>query len=488
MKTALVPWLAVGQRAERALLQTDPDLDLGDGGMRGAGPETSGLQLTGARLDAVEPRSRPARSVVRVDDVFAALAWLATARPRGCVVAAEAVAERPRDALRALQGQLGRAPLLLLDEPGFPEVREAALGLETDLFPAPRTGSKLARSLDYLDVPPVDDTPNPPASIDATFPDGCLEYIDDPEGLCHFVLYSLRNVSGAERITLLLRDPERPTLSLEAGRGVNRALLGKVRCPMGTGIAGRVASLGRPIVGRGSTGGSRDYESAAYAVLPLGSPRDCEGVACLTGFPADEVPTGEAIQMWLGLARRAGLALSAARRLQRAQAESTHDPLTRLPNRRAFERALPRELERAQRASAGLAVAIFDVDHFKRCNDDFGHEAGDRALVEIAKRMKDALRETDLVARWGGEEFAVLLPDLERGAGDEAFAAAERARQRVAARPIVLGPGLPAVRVTISGGLALHPAAGRDAPSLVRAADRALFEAKAAGRNRIRRA
>jgi diguanylate cyclase (GGDEF)-like protein len=186
------------------------------------------------------------------------------------------------------------------------------------------------------------------------------------------------------------------------------------------------------------------------------------------------------------IVRRAGQAQRSARRLRRAEARSSRDVLTGLPNRRAFERALKRELERARRGRRGLGVAILDVDRFKALNDTHGHDAGDRALAELAHRLAGALRDSDLVARWGGEEFALLMPDLTPGAGGEAWAAVERARRAVSARPIPLGLGLPSVTVTVSGGVAIGPGATEEeGAALLRQADQALLRAKQEGRDRV---
>jgi diguanylate cyclase (GGDEF)-like protein len=143
------------------------------------------------------------------------------------------------------------------------------------------------------------------------------------------------------------------------------------------------------------------------------------------------------------------------------------DGLTGVANRRAWDEALPQELTRSARSGRGLCVALLDLDHFKAYNDRHGHQAGDRLLKAAAAAWLGKLRRTDLLARYGGEEFAALLPDCGL---DDAMEIAERLRT---AQP----------EVTCSVGLAAWD--GReDAVRLVARADRALYAAKAGGRNR----
>jgi len=160
--------------------------------------------------------------------------------------------------------------------------------------------------------------------------------------------------------------------------------------------------------------------------------------------------------------------------IELAHAAST-DPLTGLPNRRVFDAALERLL-----ASGGLGcVAIFDLDHFKSVNDRFGHEGGDQVLTSFAAGARKALRDGDLVARLGGEEFGVLLPGAGR---DQARAVCERLRIATSEAPVLLAGG--SARVTASAGLA-EVVPGATAAGLLRAADEALYRAKTGGRDRL---
>ena len=157
------------------------------------------------------------------------------------------------------------------------------------------------------------------------------------------------------------------------------------------------------------------------------------------------------------------------------------DVLTGLRTRRFFENRLAAEVAHARRSKTSLAVLIADVDHFKSINDAYGHPGGDRVLVEIATRLRTGIRQEDVLSRYGGEEFAVLV----RGAAaDDPLVIAERLRRRVSASPVLVEDGM-SVEVTISVGTATYPLHGGNPDELVKAADRALYAAKYHGRNRI---
>jgi diguanylate cyclase (GGDEF)-like protein len=159
---------------------------------------------------------------------------------------------------------------------------------------------------------------------------------------------------------------------------------------------------------------------------------------------------------------------------------ATHDALTELCNRRHFLELLDKEIARAERHGRTLALAIVDVDHFKRVNDEHGHIAGDGVLKQIAEVLRTHVRGEDVAARIGGEEFAVLLPE-ESPAAARAFA--ERLREAIAATPFA--PGGEARRMTVSIGLAGLSAARTSRTALMRAADEALYAAKDGGRNLV---
>jgi diguanylate cyclase (GGDEF)-like protein len=160
--------------------------------------------------------------------------------------------------------------------------------------------------------------------------------------------------------------------------------------------------------------------------------------------------------------------------------QATHDSLTGLFNRRAILEALEREVARSNREKRPMAVIMVDLDHFKDINDTYGHQAGDGALQEIARRMLASFRAYDFVGRYGGEEFLVVVPTSEP---HTAIELAERLRQSIAAQPVDVG-GVK-ISVTLSLGVAATNADNSDPVQLLHQADEALYAAKKAGRNRV---
>jgi diguanylate cyclase (GGDEF)-like protein len=165
---------------------------------------------------------------------------------------------------------------------------------------------------------------------------------------------------------------------------------------------------------------------------------------------------------------------------QHAQAQAWHDALTGLLNRRRLVELGERELAIAHRGKRVVSAALIDIDDFKRINDEHGHAAGDAVLQAVAAAIRSRLRTTDLVGRWGGEEFAVFLPDTD---ADAAALAAERVRAAVEQVVLALGTGRTG-RCTVSIGVS-HAHADDDFDRWLDRADRAMYQAKAAGKNRV---
>jgi diguanylate cyclase (GGDEF)-like protein len=171
----------------------------------------------------------------------------------------------------------------------------------------------------------------------------------------------------------------------------------------------------------------------------------------------------------------AALALRNARLLGENERLATRDSLTGLANRRLFDESLQREVARAQRLSTPVSLLVLDVDHFKQVNDTYGHQTGDAVLCEVADALVSNTKNYDVAARYGGDEFVVLLPGCSR---DDAMAVAERVRNGIA-RAVGEAP------VTISAGVASVPDNANDSERLMAAADAALYDAKRTGRDKV---
>jgi two-component system cell cycle response regulator len=178
------------------------------------------------------------------------------------------------------------------------------------------------------------------------------------------------------------------------------------------------------------------------------------------------------------LADDAGIAIANVRRHEEVRRLSLTDPLTGVGNRRHLETTLSREIAGALRSDLPLSVLMLDIDHFKRVNDTFTHTFGDVVLRDFARRLLRIVRESDMVMRYGGEEFAIVLPVTDVDGGSRL---AERILTAIRAEPFRHGEI--EQQITVSIGVAAFPRDGRTAEHVLNAADRALYAAKHQGRD-----
>jgi diguanylate cyclase (GGDEF)-like protein len=225
-----------------------------------------------------------------------------------------------------------------------------------------------------------------------------------------------------------------------------------------------------------------DVPPKDYLCLPLAAHGRTLGVLSVS---CDEA--GEAAQLDIHtsilerLSEMSSMCLAGLNLVRHLENESIRDGLTNLFNRRFMEISLDRELRLATRKMTALSLLMLDIDHFKRLNDTFGHEAGDEVLRGVGEILSESVRSEDIACRYGGEEFLLILPDIE---AETALLRAEDIRNRVASVRLAF-QGKTLKDITVSIGVSTFPQAGKTVEDLVGAADRALYAAKMSGRNRV---
>lgn len=220
----------------------------------------------------------------------------------------------------------------------------------------------------------------------------------------------------------------------------------------------------------------------SVALLPLQHTEGLAGYLCLGSRDANRFESGQATDFLAHLASTAAVCLENAVNRERLRLAGLTDSLTGLYNRRHLQHRLAQEVTRAQRYGQALSCLFVDADRFKRINDEHGHAVGDQVLVAIGQRLRARLRSSDLATRYGGEEFAVLLPETDL---PSAVVLAEQIRATIASGRIAIDEHL-TIEITVSIGvseLAFSERQENAGERMLRAADDALYRAKAAGRN-----
>ncbi|MCB0994403.1 MAG: diguanylate cyclase [Acidimicrobiales bacterium] len=298
----------------------------------------------------------------------------------------------------------------------------------------------------------------------------------DPSEVVRIACAEAARLTHAEGAALCLRTGRRLTLAHET----TPHLVAEDR--LADGMLAQVVATGQPRIVRSGPAPDGDptfpHEDLSIAAVPVVTDGTVTGVLLTARRAELEMGAVELEQLGL-LAPMVGSSLAAAAAHHSATNAANLDELTACANRRRLDRDLPCSLSRPGRVDP-VGFVMVDVDHFKRYNDANGHAAGDVALRLVADVLRASVRPEDVVYRYGGEEFSILLPDTTL---DAAQAVAERVRRAVADADIPGAEGQPNGRVTVSVGVAV--ATDDDPDALARRADAALYAAKAAGRNQV---
>ncbi len=315
--------------------------------------------------------------------------------------------------------------------------------------------------------------------------------VEQARALCpalDLVALTLVDAAGDSDITSTHGRPRRARHTIAAAAGEGHEALCGLSFADNPGLVCNVVRLSAPLPARPPGAMERlvIFDSGtvirglrSLKIFPLRAGEETAGALVCASRSEDALPESAQRELALLGAQAAG-ALLRARLHDRAETLATTDGLTGLVNRRSMDAQLLARLREATRYGRKLSFILLDVDHFKRVNDQHGHPAGDAVLRGVAAVLKEQARATDVAARYGGEEMALVLPETD-AAGARVIA--ERLRAAVAAASYATEQG--ALRVTVSLGVSTAPGDGSSLEALIEAADRALYRAKQAGRNRV---
>jgi diguanylate cyclase (GGDEF)-like protein len=305
----------------------------------------------------------------------------------------------------------------------------------------------------------------------------------------HILEGAARNLD-ADAGSLMVMGPDGQTLRVEAAFGLGAEDLKGYTLRVGERIAGWVAQQGDGLLLQGDGPANprfapyaspRRIQSAVSSPLKIGE--RILGVINMNRVRQQDPFEREDLDLLVIFANHAAVILDRMLLYKRVEELSRTDQLLDIYNRGAFEERFREEFNRAQRYGRALSLILLDLDNLKACNDQHGHTVGDEALRRVAAALKSCMRKTDFIARYGGDEIAVILPETDLASARQA---AERTREQVAALKIPVAEDGRFVTLSFSAGVAeFNSAAMTVEEDLIKGADAALYQAKKAGRNRV---
>jgi len=318
-----------------------------------------------------------------------------------------------------------------------------------------------------------------------------LNEIKEPEELYETIIDMSVHLAHAERCSLMLIENDKAYLTIKAAKGINKKLLKGIKVKVGEGVAGRVFSEGEPLMAYDIEKDERillprkpSYKTGSFISIPLKIGGKAIGVLNISDKLTGEVFSEEDMTLLRSFASYASIALERSMYyslVDHLKELSITDSLTGLFNKRYFEERFFEELQRSERHNLSFSLAMLDIDDFKLFNDTEGHLSGDEVLKNIANIAKESTRVIDIIARFGGEEFTIIMPQTEK---DEAFFVAERIRKSTREQLSHTWRYFPKEHITVTVGIATFPSDGRDMKNLIRNADKALYKGKREGKDK----
>ncbi len=313
----------------------------------------------------------------------------------------------------------------------------------------------------------------------------------DSHKLYQGIVNEAASLVDAEKCSLLLPSEDDSTLKVSAVKGINPYLMYDIKVKKGEGIAGKAFEEATPVLitneesmKKFGVAPKSIFRTHSCVSIPLKIADEVVGILNLADkysgepFTEDDLATLNHFALQTSVLIKLSNCYAVSEQMREL---SITDPLTGLYNRRYFNVRLNEEYLRSKRYNLPFSLAIVDIDDFKLFNDTEGHPAGDLVLKEIASIMNSSIRANDILVRFGGEEFAIIMPQTS---SDEAFKVAERVRTNIKELIPPTWQRFPREHLTVSIGIAMYPLCGDPLENLIRTADRALYKAKVEGKDR----